>query len=107
MIRKLSLWFQHNSTKESYDTNRIVCIGLFTTYKTQALISPFFFILVLPQPVQSNVDDNAELGAGSVAKLAAEDGEDQAIEEDVEGADQDDDDRYMFDRGERLTDFLS
>ena len=28
LIRKLSLWFQHNSTKESYDTNRIVCTGL-------------------------------------------------------------------------------
>ena len=24
MIRKLSLWFQHNSTKESYDTDGIV-----------------------------------------------------------------------------------
>ena len=28
MIRKLSLQFQHNSTKESYDTNRIVYTGL-------------------------------------------------------------------------------
>ena len=27
-ICKLSLWFQHNSAKESYDTNRIVCIDL-------------------------------------------------------------------------------
>ena len=26
LIRKLSLCFQHNSTKESYDTNRVVCI---------------------------------------------------------------------------------
>ena len=24
LIRKLSLWLQHNSTKESYDTNRII-----------------------------------------------------------------------------------
>ena len=24
LIRKLSFWFQHNSTKESYDTNDIV-----------------------------------------------------------------------------------
>ena len=28
LIRKLFLWFQQNRTKESYDTNRIVCIGL-------------------------------------------------------------------------------
>ena len=27
-IRKLSLWFQHNSEKESHDTNRVVCTGL-------------------------------------------------------------------------------
>ena len=29
LIRNLSLWFQDNSTKESYDTNRIVKIGLY------------------------------------------------------------------------------
>ena len=29
LIHKLSLWFQHNSTKEPYDINRIVCIGLY------------------------------------------------------------------------------
>ena len=28
LIRKLFLWFQHNGTKEPYETNRIVCIGL-------------------------------------------------------------------------------
>ena len=27
LIRKLSPWFQHNTTKESYDTNRIMCIA--------------------------------------------------------------------------------
>ena len=32
LIRKLSLWFQHNSTKKSYDTNRIVCTGLNKLY---------------------------------------------------------------------------
>ena len=35
LIRKLSLWFQHNSRKESYDTNRIVCTGLKTITKTR------------------------------------------------------------------------
>ena len=29
LIRKLSLWFQHNSTKESYDANRMMCTGLY------------------------------------------------------------------------------
>ena len=28
LIPTLSLWFEHNSTKESHDTNRIVCTGL-------------------------------------------------------------------------------
>ena len=28
LIRKLSLWGWHNNTKESYDTNRIVCTAL-------------------------------------------------------------------------------
>ena len=28
LIRKFSLWSQHNSIKESYDTNRIVCNSL-------------------------------------------------------------------------------
>ena len=41
LIRKSSLCFQHNSTKESYDTSRIVCTRLY--HQTiQLLTSPSF-----------------------------------------------------------------
>ena len=41
LFRKLSLWFQHNCTKESYDANRIVCTGLKVVVRAEILPRDF------------------------------------------------------------------
>ena len=44
LIRKLSLWFQLKSAKESYDTYRIVCTGLKRRLKAYRLTKAYFHL---------------------------------------------------------------